>query len=170
MIAHLSDQERVAYGKAKEHLIVKKLAELGYSITPPTDHQDMYDKIDGFYTAKNGKSKSIQVKYRESGDDVLFEVIKDWDKNVYGRDYVSKAELYIVANRAGVTRMYPKQLFKDLADQILQVVDQSPNDGDWSGNGWEAKLRPDPRNGNYKLIAFISPTLFTPLFEQHLVL
>ena len=170
MIAHLSEQERVAYGKSKEHLIVKKLGELGYSINPATENEDKFDKIDGFFIDNNQCKKSIQVKYRESGDDVLFEIIKDWDRNIYGRDYISKADLYVVSDRSGVTRMYSKILFKDLATKILDIVDNDPNNRDWSGKGWEAKLRPDPKTKILKLIAYISPTLFPSLFEEHLTL
>jgi hypothetical protein len=35
-----------------------------------------------------------------------FELIRDWDRNIEGRDLISKAQLYVVVNRSGRLSIY----------------------------------------------------------------
>jgi hypothetical protein len=93
---------QVQFGKTIEGHILQQCVDVcGYDILPPTNEEDKYEKIDGWWdmvkwehkkkksqapmlVAKEGQPSHqvrrvpIQIKYRDSGDDVLFEAIKPW--------------------------------------------------------------------------------------------
>lgn len=155
--------QRVAAGKLVEHQIVTELRKQGINLTDPTSHEDMSDKIDGWIVEKDGSRHSVQIKYREGGDDIIFEIIKDIDRNIPGRDMESKAEFYLVVNRVGEGRLFEVKDIKDLAQKLLKyfesIKDTTLKD-EWYNTGWELKVRRDRAHGNRKLMAFMSPTLF----------
>lgn len=156
---------RIAAGKAKEALIIDELRIKGLNIELPTASQDKYDKIDGFFiTAKTQKRLSFQLKFRESGDDVIFEIIKDWDNNIEGRDLISKAEVYIIVDRHGKVNMYSTKLIKDKAKELLDLADSNPKENQ-EGNGWQMKFTIDKATGSTKLMAYLKPTLFPSFFS-----
>lgn len=85
--------QRVAFGRTQEEKIVNAAKKnCGMEILPATANQDKYSKIDGWWN-KNGRRVPVQIKYRDSGDDLLFEVIKPFHSvpllgkfNTLGRD------------------------------------------------------------------------------------
>lgn len=168
MLANVSNYgERISAGKRVEKQILDALCKKGYRIEDPTSSEDMHDKIDGWWLDKQGKRFPIQVKYRETGDDIIFELIQDIQTNNAGRDMKSKAVLYLVADTHLTTRMFLVKPIKEKAQEIIQSVigDLKKNayQNDFRGHGWEAKIRTDRAHGQKKLMAYMNPNLFTPL-------
>lgn len=168
MLANISNySDRIQAGKQVEYSILNGLRQKGIKIENPTDQQDKYDKIDGWWVDVKGRKHPVQVKFRQSGDDILFELIKDVDRDIPGRDIISKATLYLVADRSGTTRLFHTQPIKDKARQILNTVEQEmetdPQKTEWDGLGWQAKLQVDRAHGQRKVVAYFKPTLFNAL-------
>jgi len=164
-------QERVAKGKAGEKEILNILRARGIKIADPTHAEDMYDKIDG-WMEWNGKKVAVQVKFRESGDDVLFEIAKDLDTGDMGRDMLCKAEFYLVRDRKGKIRMFSvaelKTKAKALYDFVLKDLVKNPdkeNWGGWQGSNVNVKIVVDKAHGNRKLIAYFNPEKLKTLGE-----
>ena len=149
---------RIAMGKSQELYIIEFLRSKGYKIDEPTANQDIKDKIDGFILPKAGGRISFQLKFRETGDDIPFELIKDWDRNIEGRDLISKAQLYIVVNRQGKVIILKTDDIKNKAKELLAMADANPNDQ--QGTGYELKFRADAAHGQVKLMCFLNPALF----------
>ena len=161
--------DRIRAGKGLEANVLNNLRNMGYKIKDPTAQQDKFDKIDGWWVGKGGKEYPLQVKVRETGDDVLFELMSDLDRNKLGRDMVSSAILYVVKNRSGKTRMFRtddlKQTAKKILNDILKDIQKEPNKTRWTGGGWEAKIQIDRADGRKKLLAYFNPLSFNPIAE-----
>jgi len=165
MLNNVTDYNtRITLGKSNELNIINYLKSHGYNIELPTAHADMHDKIDGFIIPKSGGRLSFQLKFRESGDDIIYEIIKDWDNNIEGRDLISKAQLYVVVNRQGILSIFKTLDIKTKAIELLKLADANPIDQ--SGNGWQIKFRNDVAHGNLKLMGYFSTKLF-PLIASH---
>lgn len=167
MLAGLDYDKRVDAGKRVEKKILDALRSKGIKIEDPTSNQDMIDKIDGWWSGKNGQKYPVQVKFRQSGNDILFEVVKDFDRNIPGRDMKSKSVLYLVSDKTGKTRLYHTDVIKKKAQEVLKIVQddlkQNPRQDRWSGSGWEAKMQYDASNGNKKLMAYFNSNSFNIL-------
>jgi hypothetical protein len=164
MINGASYDERVALGKAKEQQAIDLLRSKGVVIQDPTAREDMYDKIDG-WVMEDGKRLALQVKVREGGDDIIFEIMKDIDRDLPGRDSVSKAHYYLVVDRKGVARMFLTEPIKTLAQHLLKVATALSSKQAWQGIGWQMKITVDKAHGNRKLMAYMNPGLFKCLGE-----
>lgn len=148
--------QRVEYGKSIERQIFDSLVGCGLKLREPSTDEDKYDKIDGWWETPSGE-KPIQIKYRDTGDDILFEVMKDYRRNIPGRDMIGKAEFYAVLGRGGSIVMVSVAEAKAL---IRDMVDEAENGGfDQRGNfrrgGAMLRVRPDPRSRQDKLMAYI---------------
>ncbi len=85
--------QRVAFGLTQEQKILKAAKEnCGIDISPSTPSEDKFQKIDGWWK-KDNTPVPVQIKYRDTGDDLLFEVIKPFtnmpilsNQNRLGRD------------------------------------------------------------------------------------
>ena len=165
---------RIHAGKQVEHKIIAQLRTKGMTIRDPTPDQDKYDKIDGIGVSPSGKEFPIQIKFRETGDDILFELVSDLDKKKPGRDIISKAEFYVVADRQGVTRMFYTAPIKEKAKEILATTEKDlaadPYKTRWSGSGWEAKMQWDRASGARKIVAYFNPHSFQELGHWQLSL
>lgn len=167
MLNAMDYQGRVEAGKAVEKEILDVLRKAGMEIAEPTADEDMKDKIDGWMVWL-GERVPIQVKFREGGDDVIFEIIKDVDKNVPGRDMVSKAVLYVVMDTANMIRLFAVEEIKRMAvlvrDHVLGELRQFPNKTNWgSHTACNVKITVDKRHGNRKMMAYFNPTMLKAL-------
>ena len=159
-LAHKDFHSRVVLGKEVESQILNALRQNGFPVESPTRHEDMKDKIDGWFMA-NGKRNSLQIKHRENGDDIIFEIVKDWDEGVYGRDWLSKADYYLVVDRSGNGYLFLTQPIKVLAHTMFDLAQKSPStQTNWDGKGWQLKMTVDKSSGNTKLMAYMQPSLF----------
>lgn len=157
---------RIALGKSRELEVIEFLRGKGYKIIEPTAQQDMHNKIDGFICPKLGGRLSFQLKQRESQSDIIFEIIKDWDRNIEGRDLQSDADLYIIVDRYGHVNIFNTKEIKKKALELLKLADGNPNNQ--SGEGWELKFTQDLSHHNTKLMAFFKPSLFH-IIASHII-
>ncbi len=169
MLNELAYQDRVQMGKVVEKEILDVLRKHGMVIEEPTAAEDMQDKIDG-WLIKDGQRIPIQVKFREGGDDIIFEIVKDIDRRTIGRDMASKAELYAVMNTANMIRLFAVAELKKMAvtvrDFILGELGNGSVKTEWgSKTACQVKLTVDKRHGNRKLMAFFNPKMLKSLGE-----
>lgn len=170
MLATITDyNERVANGRRIEKLIFEamnaRLRPRNNCLEEPTREEDKALKIDAWLVNPAKKRYSVQIKYRESGDDIIFECVKDTAQWLPGRDATSEAQLYLCVNRQGTARLYWTAPIKALAAQIVEVAKGEPNETEWFGDGWELKRRKDHATGIEKLVAFISPSKMRAIEE-----
>jgi hypothetical protein len=152
---------RVAQGKGVEDQIYQHLSQNGMRLFKPKPEEDMHSKIDAWWSQPDGAAKGIQIKYRDTGDDVLFEVWKDYKNRIPGRDMVSKAEYYAVKDRAGQIRLFKTAEAKMIVNMMMKRVEQVG----WSerndfkmvvpGGFGYLMLRQDPASGVEKVVAYI---------------
>jgi hypothetical protein len=164
--ADMAFDDRIAKGKGVELLIVAELRKQGVVFINPTPDEDMHQKIDGWIIGEDGVRRSVQIKYREKGDDIIIEIIKDINRNLPGRDILSKADLYLLVNRLGEGRLFDNIPLKEMALKMLKyyhAVKEMAWTEEWSSNEWDLKLRNDRSHGNKKLIGFIDPSYFKVL-------
>jgi hypothetical protein len=165
--------DRVEAGRVVEKRILDTIRKAGIQVDDPTPEEDMYDKIDGWIHWK-GRRSSLQVKFREGGDDVIFEVVKDMDRSVVGRDMQSKAEFYAVMNLQHRIRLFATAPIKEMAETIrkhvLTEIIRFPNKDNWgSAARCNAKITTDKAHGNRKLMAYFNPGMLTMLAEWDLL-
>lgn len=153
--------QRVQYGKSIEKQIFDNLVQCGMKLREPSVQEDKYQKIDGWWETPSGE-KPIQIKYRDTGDDILFEVLLDYDRGIPGRDMVGKAVYYAVLTRTGGNIvMVSVAEAKSLIQAAQDAADQEGFDdrGNFRYNGVMLRIRPDPRTGQDKLMAYIPVSL-----------
>ena len=165
-ISSMSYMDRVRRGKGVEERIKEILRSMGMNITDPTSEEDMHQKIDGFIDGK-----PIQIKYRDSGDDILYELVKPHDprftlqQNIKanpGRDLRGKAVSYIVLSRDG-SKIYiiPVTHIKTILSQAAREYSNQPLTRAFrSSMGIEFRPLSDPSDGRLKINAFIPPRVF----------
>lgn len=172
-------QTRVSRGKGVEEKIKNALADHGIAIVGSGDYQqdvigDIDLGIDGYW---NGK-QSVQIKYRDTGDDVLYELIKphnisdslmvQYNKNP-GRDSRSEAEYYVVLNRTGDTiYKVPVKFLRVALQQAVREYGDKPLQRPWrSKAGISLNPTMDRRSGTPKVVAFIPPSLFQSVSQSY---
>ena len=174
MLATISDYaERIRQGKEIESQIIEswrtRLVPINFTLEAPTEQEDIQDKIDVWLINPLSRRFSVQVKYRETGDDLIFEAVKDLATWKDGRDYISKAELYFFIDRLKTGWLYKTQAIKDSVKLLREMVqkDLQENTGQthWKAVGCDLKVTVDHANGNSKLMAFFVPTHFPVLMK-----
>jgi len=149
-------------------------------------------KLHGFITFANPKFEhlqgklAVQVKQRvQTGDDILFEVKKDFDKDIIGRDIKGDSQIYVVANRKGQIGVFETAKLKQKISELLEKEPQKLQDfkdNNITGvkktrNGlskglvaevegaqlWITEGNPMFREGERKLIAFINFEAANPI-------
>lgn len=166
MIADLPQDERITRGREKESAIISALKNFGADIVPATSRsEDVHDKIDAWWKSKKSDSVySVQIKFRESGDDIIFEIIRDIDRNVPGRDMKGDVDLYLVVDRRNILRVFQAKELKRKAADLYRIFQTTKKDH-VVGNGWEYRVQYDRRDGNKKLVAYFEPKVFKPVLE-----
>lgn len=157
-MAHMDYQTRVQKGRALEPSIIKAVRSKGIKTRDATRHEDMHKKID-FWIESQGQWYSVQIKQREGGDDIIFEVYKDAYNETQppnGRDYRGDAQLYLAVDTAGRGWLANKNALKKVVDEYLQQF------GVESSNykGVQFKRTNDRNTGYPKLMAFFPPNQY----------
>lgn len=173
MIADTKDyHQRIQQGKQIEFKIITALRKNGINIADATSREDMFDKIDGWIINKLGERQSVQIKYRENGNDIIFELVKDLYRGIPGRDMNCKAENYLLVNSQGVGKLFKTHEIKYMASIILNYVKSQMEtmihrQTKWNSeeNKWEAKITVDKAEGQCKLMAYMNPSMFTTIGE-----
>ena len=151
-----SNDARGSYGRNIERQIFDALVSCGMDLRPASQSQDMFNKIDAFWK-KDDKLVPIQIKYRDTGDDILFEVLKDYNQKLIGRDMVGTAIYYAVLLRKGQIVVVESAEIKQKVNSVLKEADLSS--GSYFISGVSLKVRQDPSSGTKKLIAYVSPSV-----------
>ena len=166
--ADINYSERVEQGIRAESQLIQALARRGIKIQASTFNEDMYEKIDAWITDKNGKRHSVQIKYRENGTDIIFEIIKDIRVPLIGRDMQCVAEYYLLSTKLGDTYLFHADPIKTFAKQLMETWRSewtSTANHFWNGRGWEMKKTVDRENGKSKLMGYFRPTLFNVIVQ-----
>jgi len=172
----LDTRTRVRNGRERERQIATALRDqVGLPIQDATEFEDKERKVDRWIAYPTGKV-ALQIKYREVGEDLLFEVYDKWfgwhdPHNKLGRDMYGDAKEYAVllADRKTVV-MVPTKLAKDT---VQKMVDQAFDHG-FTVQGYnsstlryfahglklELKVQKDPGDGRQKMVAYIPASYF----------
>lgn len=172
MIAEKSFAERLREGKILEALVARSLRPIleamGNQLVESTVDEDKHPKIDRWIVTRKGKL-SLQIKVRESGDDLIYEIVKNVRTWEDGRDLLCQADLYLYVDRAKTGWLYwlkdIKGKIKTLREQARKDLNINPNQNFWSDNGYEMRVTTDRFHGNSKLMAFFNPTYF-PVIQK----
>lgn len=171
----LDSQTRVRHGLERERQIANALkVQIGLPIADATEFEDKERKVDRWLDYPEGRV-ALQIKYREVGDDLLFEVYDkwfDWDhpRNKLGRDMFGDAKEYAVllSDRRTVV-MVPTKLAKDTVAKMTELARANGfEEGHISktlrhsvnGLNLELKVQKDPGDGRQKMIAYIPASYF----------
>lgn len=154
--------ERVKIGKVVEADIVSTLRANNLVVSEASLKQDMFDKIDCWVTWQ-GERLSTQIKYRETGRDILFEVFHtflgfDHPQNRVGRDMKGKCHLYAV-KLGKMVYLFKTDRLKKIVEDLLQAA-KNIGWGEFRSvklRGSELKLQVDPSDNRSKVCAYISP-------------
>jgi hypothetical protein len=149
--------------------------QVGLPILDASEFEDKERKVDRWIAYPTGKV-ALQIKYREVGEDLLFEVYDkwfDWDhpNNKLGRDMYGDAKEYAVllTDRKTVV-MVPTKLAKD----TVQKMTAEARKNGFTVKGWtsqtlryfahglklELKVQKDPADGRQKMVAYIPASYF----------
>lgn len=156
---------RVDFGKGIEGQIFDALVKCGMKLRKATAKEDMYDKIDAWWNTGSGE-EAVQIKYRDTGEDLLFEVMKDYYRKIPGRDMIGKATYYAVLRRNGEIVVVSINEAKKIIQNALNMIQQQGFDQNNTfkipaGNSFAFfRIRPDPRSGQDKLMAYIPISAF----------
>lgn len=167
---------RVKEGKAVEKKIIEGLIREGkLNIEESSSSEDRIKKIDCWITYGNTINKiPAQIKYRETGDDLLFEVFylfEGWNNplNKYGRDIIGESKEYIVLLRDKETVLIvPVVYTKLIIDTIIRKAMSEKYDFNTnniykfniSNANVELRVYRDRNEGRRKMVCFIPPQLF----------
>lgn len=174
----LESRERVRHGKTREKQIADALKEqAGLNLQDASDSEDKEQKIDRWLIS-NGKKTAVQIKYRETGDDLLVEVFDKWNgwdnqNNKIGRDMIGDARLYAVLRMDKKTVVLVKtNTLKHIVNDMLQAaktIGWTVDNGDKNkslqysraGGRCELRVQRDPRDGRAKMVAYIPANVLT---------
>lgn len=172
----LDPRTRVRHGRERERQIAKALKEqVGLPIQDASEFEDKERKVDRWIAYPTGKV-ALQIKYREVGSDLLFEVYDKWfgwedPKNKLGRDMFGDATEYAVLMQDRHTIvMVPTALAKET---VKEMVDEAHKNGfSYHGHNGstlryfkhgkklELKVQRDPGDGRQKMVAYIPADFF----------
>ena len=169
MLSNQSMSDRVEQGRKLEAQIAKnwapQLAAIGCKVLDVTSNEDKYDKIDRWIVTAKGTKLSVQIKGRiESGDDLIYEIVKNMETGEIGRDLKGKADLYLYVDRSGKGWLYKNATIhaavKVLLDQVMKDLVKNERQTEWDGPTYELKITTDNYHGNTKLMGFFAPNHF----------
>lgn len=170
----LDTRTRVQRGLKRENQIAEALRDqAGLQIVDATPDEDKERKVDRWIESPEGRI-AVQIKYREVGTDLLFEVydkFNGWDdpNNKLGRDMFGDAEQYAVllSDRKTVI-MVPTATAKALIEKMIAEAKKGWTEIshtktlNYRHNGilCQLKAQSDPADGRSKMVAYIPPVYF----------
>ena len=176
----LDNATRVRHGLNRERQIADALrTQAGLPIEDATGMEDRERKVDR-WIAYPGKRVTLQIKYRETGEDLLFEVYDKffgWDdpKNKVGRDMMGDSTEYAVLLQDRKTIvMVPVAVAKRAIGIMVegakrQWTVEGPHGSTFryftNGCKLELKVQRDPRDGRPKMVAYIPSGYFAAIAQ-----
>lgn len=172
----LDNATRVRHGLNRERQIADALKlQAGLPIVDATGSEDKERKVDR-WIAYPQRRVALQIKYRETGEDLLFEVYDKffgWDdpKNKVGRDMMGDATEYAVLLQDRKTIVIVPVA---VAKRAIAIMIDGARQHGWTVEGphgatfryfaggakLELKVQRDPRDGRPKMVAYIPSTYF----------
>lgn len=183
-----SYEQRIHDKEAQEKELWDRIKnKIPWTVEQTTQQQDQ-GGIDAIITGLKGgrpsPKSSIQLKMRQSGDDVLLEVIRPWPpkdlNNPWtGRDLKTNVYLYYCVDTKGLLRIFAadmlKNTAKDLASQFIARNKNNPSIRSANFPQGEVKIVTDPsQQASYtlgkvdKLVVFIRPSVLKPTYTIQL--
>lgn len=170
-------EKRIRQKEAVESFIWDKINDVvPWQVVQTGTKEDMAGIDAVYWQTKDGKpvsEKSVQLKMRESGDDILMEVIKPWPiqnaENLWsGRDMKTPVDEYFCIDRDGMLRIIPaerlKRIAKDMVKEFVQQYRSNPSLRSAHLQSGTVKIVTDPSSeaahdmGKVnKLVVFIEP-------------
>ncbi len=176
-ISTLASADRVRIGVKREDEIAEALrTQVGLDIRDATDDEDKgHLKVDR-WLFQDGQRHGMQIKFRQTGSDILFEVFDTFHgfgdrRNKAGRDMIGQAELYTVLSEDQRTaHIVPVALAHEIINEAMAMIEEhgwtivqhARSVFRWFKNGHriEIRLTTDPKDGRPKVVAFIPPGVF----------
>jgi hypothetical protein len=173
MLATQDYRDRVKQGRKIEQEIIETMRQNGMKISNPSSNDDIFKKVDAWFN-KDGERIGIQIKFRETGSDLLFEVYDKFfgfndPNNKIGRDLQGDAKLYAVKLNSQIVMVDKAKA----VDAINEMIDEARCNG-WSESNsctktlyyeldnqeLQLKLQHDPSDGRKKMVAYIPKEFF----------
>lgn len=159
-------EDRLTDGWAAEDQIINVLkTTVGRFDKPKGGHSiaDKFDKIDGILTFPNRRVETVQIKARQNGNDVLVEVLKDYERNVPGRDMLTKAKIYVVRDMSGRIILIKTEQIKSYIKEMLKELEiKGFDESGWFANSFgKMKLNFGDFPARHKVVAYLPFSLFS---------
>lgn len=172
----LDPRTRVRHGLERERQIAEALKnQTPLMIEDASQFEDKERKIDRWLIRGNQRI-ALQIKYRETGKDLLFEVYDKWfgwddQNNKVGRDMIGDAKEYAVLLQDKVTVVIvptqkAKKLCREMESGARFMGFTTTHDGgatlEYIANGCRLnlKVQRDPGDGRQKMVAYIPAEYF----------
>jgi hypothetical protein len=164
---------RVETGRALEPKIITALREAGWTVNPSKPNQDKHDKVDA-WVERRGKWLPMQIKYRDTGNEIAMEAMLDWHPDRFhapylfnGRDMVGGSKLYACLDKGGmIIRVCDAEEAKQAGQEAvrkLAAAFQNSQTRVASTSKAEARITGDPASGRQKVMVFVRPEALTSL-------
>jgi hypothetical protein len=170
---------RVTYGKTIEKYILDELKKNDMVIQESSEYEDMHSKIDGYIVNEKGLRIPLQIKYRETGDDIIFETtfLDKYDINhklttrrispqmiMNGRDMIGLSSIYACLSQDGKSIWICdtnaiKACAKTMASRLIVMHLESGRTFYIDKEG-EIKITTDQSSKRRKIMFFANPQTF----------
>lgn len=174
MIAHRTLHSRLKFGKSREAAIARLLiSRFGFRVEEVTPHADIEKKVDrnrvgsikldGVCISQDGLRQSVQIKYRESGRDIIVDVYEPFHgeespETKKGRDYASQCDHYAVQTGEFI-HVIRGQSIRNAIDATLKSWRDAGSPvrigKQWSAKGINLLITEDHHSKLPKMIMFI---------------
>lgn len=177
-ISTLESADRVRIGTRREAEIADALRDQhGLDVKDATADEDKgRQKVDR-WLVRDGHRYGMQIKFRQTGDDILFEVYDTYHgpgdaRNKRGRDMIGSAEYYtVLASDQRTAYLLPVNVAHGLINEAMDMIEKfgwtreqhSRKVFKWfktPNSAIEIRLTTDPKDGRPKIVAFIPPAVF----------
>jgi len=158
--ASLPVDQRLESGWAAEDVVIAVLNRfIGPTVKASRDDDRGNSKLDAVVSVE-GEDVKVQIKTRESGDDILVEWYKSYP-NVLGRDRITKAQAYAVMDSArqwvficdaAAVKKVCEQLEKEWEAAGMESIYRSPK-------GHEVKIQSSYDREGEKMMIYLKPKI-----------
>ena len=146
------------------------MESLGWTVKPATAQEDYRNHIDA-WVKRESDFVPYQIKYRDSGDDILVEVIKYWKPEMFkaglqesdynGRDMFGES-VYQIGLNMGRNKLRIRSIVEshEIAKVMTKELSLNYPKRTLVTDFGTIRLICDPANGREKIIAYIRPEVF----------
>lgn len=172
---HLDYNERIKRGKSLEKLMFAPLQnfirkKFGSELSVSSPYEDKYLKYDSKFTFKNKLFRiSHKSRVNKSYDDIVVNVFEPFydiknSNNRIGRDMLTEYEFLacLAPNHKQIRLIDAKVIKKNIYNSLsnFRSINNSEYLKDYSNYGIKLSKQQDKASKEYKLLAFVSPTIY----------